>query len=75
MNWTSDYGTQRPCQKGLGASGPKGLKPMYYSILRGYFITVAFQLCFWIWHLEGLSTPGGTEIVWDILASGHCLWY
>jgi len=48
VNWTSDYGTQRACRKGVGASGPKGLKPMYYSILRGYFITVAFQLYFWM---------------------------
>jgi len=33
MTWTSDYGAQRACLKGLGASGPKGLKPIYDPIL------------------------------------------
>ena len=32
MTWTSDYGAQRACPKGLVASGPKGLEPIYYSI-------------------------------------------
>jgi len=29
MTWTSDSGSQRPCPKGLRASGPKGLEPIY----------------------------------------------
>jgi len=33
MTWKSDYGVQRSCLKGLGASGPKGLEPISYSIL------------------------------------------
>jgi hypothetical protein len=33
MTWTSDYGAQRACPKGLRASGSKGLEPIYYSIL------------------------------------------
>ena len=33
MTWTPDYGEQRACPKGLVASGPRGLKPIYCSIL------------------------------------------
>jgi hypothetical protein len=33
MTWTSNYGAQRACLKGLGASGPKELEPIYYPIL------------------------------------------
>ena len=33
MTWTSDYGAQRACLKCLGALIPKGLEPIYYSIL------------------------------------------
>jgi len=33
MTWTSDYGAQKACLKGIGALGPKGLEPVYYSIL------------------------------------------
>jgi len=33
MTLTSDYGAQRACLKGLGASRPKGHKPNYYSVL------------------------------------------
>jgi len=33
MTWTSNYGAQRACLRGLGASGQKGLKPIYYPIM------------------------------------------
>ena len=33
MTWTSDYGAQRACLKGLDASGLKGLEPNYYSVI------------------------------------------
>jgi len=33
MTWTSDYGTQRACPKGVHASGPIGLEPIYYFVL------------------------------------------
>jgi len=33
MTLTSDYGTQRACLEGLGALLPKGIEPIYYSIL------------------------------------------
>ena len=33
MTWTSDYGAQRACPKGVHVLGWKGLKPIYYSIL------------------------------------------
>jgi len=33
MTWTSNYEAQRACLKGLGVSGFKGLKPIYYPIL------------------------------------------
>jgi len=34
MTWTSDNRAQTACLKGQCASGPKGLKPIYDSILR-----------------------------------------
>jgi len=40
MAWTSDYGAQRACPKGLGASRLKGLEPVYFSILF-YLLTTA----------------------------------
>lgn len=33
MTWTSNYGAQKACLRGLGASAPKGLKSVYYPIL------------------------------------------
>jgi hypothetical protein len=33
MTWTSDYGAQSACVKGVGTSGLKGLEPSYYYIL------------------------------------------
>jgi len=33
MIWTSDYGAQRACPKGLRASEPIGLELFYFSIL------------------------------------------
>jgi len=45
MTWTSDYGEQRACPKGLGASGPRGLKPIYYSILFATAMPILRPLC------------------------------
>jgi len=48
MTWTSVEGAQRACQKGVRASGPKGLKPTYYFILF-YFLRGMKKLSsFWM---------------------------
>jgi hypothetical protein len=51
MAWTSDYGAQRACPKGLGASRLKGLEPIYFSILF-YLLTTAQQ---WFFSLSLLN--------------------
>jgi len=33
MTWTTITGHEGPVKKGLCAKGPKGLKPIYYSIV------------------------------------------
>jgi len=43
MTWISVLGAQGACQKGLRASGLKGLQPIYNSILF-YFILIGQRL-------------------------------
>jgi hypothetical protein len=43
FNLVSEYGAQRPCFKGIGASGLEGLEPKYYSILFFSNVCVCIQ--------------------------------
>jgi hypothetical protein len=66
MTWTSDYGAQRACLKGLDASGLKGLEPNYYSVLFCPGIAIL-----WLSKMSQCLVCVGCELRSDSLEDGY----